>query len=142
MTDVLPAYQSAFDWCLVEYSALNSGGAEKFSMSGVAYTNGFTMRSGTGEFEIGNYWGVWNLNGQYKTLSGILGHVDSTTNGDGLIQVFCDGVLKNELELKADMLGEAVSINVSGVNQLKLVWGTGNPGIGYGTYGIGNPVLK
>ena len=99
------------------------------------------MRGGTGD-NLGSYWGVWNLNGQYTTLSGILGHVDGTENGSGLLQVFGDGVLKNEFALSAGMLGADLSINVSGINQLKLVWGTGNPGMGYGTYGIGNPILK
>jgi len=146
MTDILPAYQTGSENIYEEYSALASGGAEAFSMAGVKYLNGFIFTS-TGHFPEKDY-AIYNLNGQYSSISGVLAHVDDrpvyADSGDRgeKLQVFLDGRLIEEYALSADMPPKAVSIIVAGGNQLKLVWDTGSFFNGTNVYGIGNPILK
>ncbi len=133
MTDVLPAYQSSGDYR--EYSALKSGGTESYNMGGIKYTDGMIL-SGR------DTWAVWNMNGQYSSLSGVLCHVDG---GNGIIwegsaiQVFCDGVLRDEFPVSSDMAPRQIHIDLRGVNQLKIV---ANSQIIVGEFGVGNPVLQ
>ena len=134
MTDILPAYLYSDPFNYVEFSAIKSGGAERFGLGGVTYTNGFT-------FIGNNTWAVWNLNNQYETLGGVLCRIDGDYGGvaDGtVLQVFSDGVLKAEWPLTANMAPRDISIDLRGVNQLKMEL----KGWNGGTFGIGNPVLE
>ena len=134
MTDIAPAYQtSGSDF--KEYSALKSGGAESFSLGGVKYVDGITMPVFDGR------WGVYNLNGQYASLSGIICHLDgsSSISDGGVIQFFCDGVLAKEVSVSTDMFPQDLFVNLVGVNQLKIV---AVPTWNGGYIGIGNPILK
>jgi hypothetical protein len=134
MTDILPAYQtSGSDY--KEYSALKSGGAESFSLGGVKYVNGITLPVFDGR------WGVYNLNGQYTSLNGTICHVDgsSAISDGGAIQFFCDGMLVKEVPVSTDMLPQDISINLTGINQLKIM---AAPQWNGGYVGIGNPILQ
>jgi hypothetical protein len=123
-------------------------------MANVKYLNGMTFVS-AGHFPE-NDWSVYNLNGQYTAISAVLAHVDGTgvhvhgggqdifgnpVGGDKL-QIFADGKLVGEYELATDMPPKNISLDVKGVNQLKLVWNTGNWADGTNVYGLGNPVLQ
>lgn len=145
MTDVLPAYESGAEGLYKEYSAIKSGGTESFSMAGTKYLDGFVFVS-AGHFPERD-WAVYNLNGQYRTFSAVLSHVDGTTTynhrePNSKIQIFLDGVLKPEYEIDVDMPPKNVSFDVIGANQLKIVWSTGSWVNGTNTYGFGNPVLS
>ncbi|GHV43168.1 hypothetical protein FACS189490_13190 [Clostridia bacterium] len=154
MTDICPAYETGSEGLYTEYSAIASGGASSFAMTGVKYLNGMTFRS-TGHFPEKD-WAVYNLNGQYAAISAVLAHVDGTdvhvhgggqdifgnpVGGDKL-QVFADGKLVGEYELTTDMSPKNIPLDVKGVNQLKLVWNTGDWSGGTNVYGFGNPVLR
>jgi hypothetical protein len=142
LPDILPAYQSndQHGYNYVEYSAFKSGGAERFRMGGVVYTNGFTF-NGNGS------WAVYNTNGQFTKLTGVLCHVDGHggfTNENAVWQIWCDGVLVDEWPISNDMAPRNVSIDLRGVNQLKIQ----TAGVGrydlrdIGLFGLGNPILE
>ncbi|MDR1299435.1 MAG: hypothetical protein LBJ84_04215 [Oscillospiraceae bacterium] len=134
MTDVLPAYQMSDSYRYKEYSEIASGGTESFNMGGVKYLNGFTMPTGGGD---GN-WAVWNLNGQYSAFSATLCHVDGEYNYDGTIDVFYDGVLRESYDVTSDMSPRTATLDLRGVNQLKIAWRTTYGGT---RYGFGNPIV-
>jgi hypothetical protein len=135
MTDVVPAYQTSSDYYYTEYSALKNGGADKFSMGGVVYTNGITLNAR-------DAWAVYNLNGQYTSLSGVFCHVDGDITGttDGATWlIYCDGMLAAEWKLTNDMAPQNVSVDLRGVNQLKIQTQTS---WSIGKFGLGNPIIK
>ena len=139
MTDVTPAYQTS-GRNYKEYSAIKSGGSEKFSLSGNTYTNGFTFNHSA--------WAVYNLNGQYTSFEATFGHVDGSDTGkyrNASIRIYCDGIMRAELEVSDDMYAHPVSLNLTGVNQLKIISANVdgvNDGFFWGEYGFGNPILR
>ncbi len=119
LTAISPAYQTGGN-AYKEYSSYKSGGTESFSMAGIKYTDGMTFNA---DINVINdvSWAIYNLNSSYKTLAFTVGHVDNTYNGDSTVmQIFYDGKLEKEVELSPDMYPEKVSLNVNGVNQLKI----------------------
>jgi len=145
MTDILPAYQSENPTRYREYSAYKSGNTETFNMGGVKYLNGFTLMSdgfydavGDGGVLVNN-WAVWNLNGQYSSMSAVLCHIDGTSVGTGVVEIYYDGVLSERIDVAPDMAPKTLNLSLNGVNQLKIMWGAYQSGT---TYGIGNPILR
>ena len=138
MLDVVRAYQSGGN-PYVEYSSKESG-AESFSMGGVKYLDGMTFNADINIFDDVS-WAVYNLGGKYRTLEFTACHVDGTDLGDDtVLQVFYDGELKEEIPLSPDMLPVDVSLDLTGVNQLKLqVPSSGSNGP---LYGVGNPKIS
>lgn len=105
---------------------------ETFLMGGTSYTNGFTL-GGTNN-------AIFNLNNQYKSLSFLVGHVDETDMGDAQIKIYLDGVLKKEYNASAEALPQKMTIDLTGVNQLKIeVTDTNN---WFPKYGFGNMIVK
>ena len=139
MTDAVPAYESGGN-PYKEYSALKSGGTEYFSMGGVKYTNGMTFNADDNIFEDVS-WAVYNLGRKYSVIEFVLCHVDGSYIGrENTLHVFYDGVLKEEIPLAPDMSPKDISLDVSGVNQLKLqVYPSGGDGP---LYGLGNPMIQ
>ena len=135
MPDIVPAYQVYGNYS--EYSALRDGGVQNFSMGGVRYVDGMTFHWGGGAV----CWAVYNLNGQFTSLSGVLGTVDGQIghrqDGGSVFRVFADSRMVFELFLSNDMHPRDLSINVAGVNQLKIELTDS-----MGTIGIGNPIIQ
>jgi tetratricopeptide (TPR) repeat protein len=130
--DVSPAYQQAGNYD--EYSLKVSGGTDSFYMGGIRYTDGMTMSSSNDPV-----WGVYNLASQYSSLEFVLSHVDKTNNYNGKLQIFYDGILHEEYPLTPDMPPRMISLDVTGVSQLKISFKIE----GYDTfYGCGNPILS
>ena len=66
-------------------------------------------------------WAIYNLEEKYTSLEFTVCHVDGTYNGDATsLQIFYDGNLSQEIPLKPDMSPKKVTIDLTGVNQLKL----------------------
>lgn len=139
MLTVAPAYHAGGN-PYKEYSYNDNSGTETFSMGGVKYTDGMTFNADINIFDDVS-WAVYNLGGNYNTLEFTVGHVDGTFNGsENTLQIFFDGELSKEIPLSPDMLPESVTLDVSGVKQMKmqvLASGNDNP-----FYGVGNPILK
>ncbi len=139
MIEVVPAYHCGGN-AYTEYCSLDSGGTETFSMGGVKYSNGMTFSADCNVFNDIS-WAIYNLEGKYTSLEFTVCHVDGTYNGDAtVLQIFYDGNLSQEIPLKPDMSPQKVSIDLTGVKQLKLQ--VPASGADVPLYGVGNPLIK
>ena len=55
------------------------------------------------------------------------------------IKIYCDGVLKEEFNVKGEALPQKVTVEITGVSQIKIVAGNVNS---YGQYGFANVTVK
>jgi hypothetical protein len=137
LTDVVPAHQTNAGNSYKEFSALQSGGVDRFSLGGVTYTNGMTFRHGN------ELWAVYNLNGRFTSLSGIVSQLDGVSNSDdhAVIRFLVDGRMVLEIPIAGHMSPQDFNINLLGGNQLRIETSTGGRG-GNVNVGIGNPVIE
>ncbi len=124
LLDVLTPYSSS------DYKAYING--ETMQMGGNAYTNGFTLTpwSGTGN-------AVFNIDAKYTTLSFIVGHIDNTRKESATIKIYCDGILKKEFSMNAEALPQKITVDITGVKQLKFEMSTYEA-----DYGFANVTVK
>ena len=101
---------------------------ETFAMGGKAYTNGFSLREG---------YALFNIDSNYSTLSFTVGHCDGTDMNSTTIKIYCDGILKKEIQMTAEDLPQKVTVDITGVNQLKI-----DSSQYYGAYGFANVTVK
>lgn len=135
LTDVCPAYD--FDEWRYEESTSSNG--KNFSMAGDLYTRGFTVTPYNCESVISLY----NLNGQYNTLSFIAGHVDGTANQNLELRIYADNELIKIIKLKHNQMPSTYNVNINSALQLKIeavnpegdTWAQA-------TYGIANAVIE
>lgn len=106
LLDVLTPYSNS------QYKAYING--ETMQMGGNAYTNGFTL---TAHYNTGN--AVFNIDAKYSTLSFMVGHIDNTDKKDVTIKIYCDGILKKEFNMSAEQLPQKITLDITGVKQLK-----------------------
>ena len=140
MVDIVPAYESGGNG-YKEYSTTKEGATDYFTMAGVKYTNGITFDADINILSDGITWAVYNLNNEYTSLEFVICHVDGTYLGNETsLQIFHDGILKEEIPLKPDMMPKSVSLDVTGVTQLKMQ--VHESGLDHPLYGLGNPILK
>ena len=99
-----------------------------FTMGGEEYTNGFIL-----SFHGKAY---FNLNGNYKVISGIIGHTYSSSCENQAV-FYIDGIPKYTIVVGKDELPKPFEINIEGANQLIIEYQSG----GYG-YGLGFAKLK
>ena len=91
--------------------------AKSFSMAGHKYTNGM---------KTAYYWdekhpyALFNLNGQYSTLSFIMGHVGDSRS-DGRVLIYLDGKLTDEFEIGAEDLPSKVEVDLNYALSMKIV---------------------
>ncbi len=124
LLDVCKPYQSS---CYTEFV-----NGETFSMGGKEYTNGFVFNDDSNEFAL------FNVDGNYSALSFILGRIDGTGIHDAKIKLYCDGVLAREVSVKGDALPEKVIVDITGVNQIKIVGEI----YGYANWGFANVTVE
>lgn len=106
LLDVCPPYQSQG---LVTYQT-------DFKMDGNTYTHGFySMYSFYGCF------GLFNLNGEYATLSCDIGHIQGEADKNGQIEIFLDGELSQVIEIPSEALVKHYDIPLHNALQLKIV---------------------
>lgn len=135
MLEAVPAYQWGGN-PYKEYKSQNSGGVESFSMGGKKYVDGMTFNP-----RSESTWSVYNLDGKFNSLDFTVCHVDGTANGDPtVLQIFYNSSLYKEVELSPDMFPQEISLDLSGIQQLKFqVLHT----YSYeAVYGIGDPVIN
>jgi len=131
----LKAYQSKGNY--KEYSAKESKNSESFTMAGQEYFDGFTFKC---KVYQGGIWSVYYLEGRYSRLQFTLCHVDGTDVGEkNTFKIICDDVVTEEIEVSADMAPKQITLDVSGVEQLKFQMGDDRAG--EPVYGVGNPIL-
>ena len=107
---------------------------ETIAMGGKTYTNGFTLGG-----KNGDEYAIFNIDSQYALFSFLVGHRDGTDMNNATIKIYCDGVLKEELNVRSDDLPRKVSLDITGVNQLKVVAFGVNM---YTSYGFANVTVK
>ena len=140
LTEAVPAYQSG-GGAYKEYSSVKSSNTEHFSMAGVKYYDGMTFSTSYSSISDTVTWAVYNLNEEYSKLEFTVCHVDGTgiRHRDTALQVIYDGIVVEEIALSPDMAPKAISLDVSGVTQLKLQVGVSAGD--HPLYGLGNPML-
>jgi hypothetical protein len=120
LVDEAPAYDWNYDKIADfyhEYSAKKSGGSESFVIGGETYTNGIVFTAY--ESSSPAVWCVYNLDGNYRGLDFVVGHIDKTGLHYSNLYVYIDGKQCKYLRLMPDMVPTAVSIDITGVKQLK-----------------------
>lgn len=106
------------------YTEKNSG--EFMEMGGTRYSGGFQL--GT---SLETSYAIFNLNGQYTKISGIIGHVDGSGDSDEVVTISLDGVLKEAIDIAYIDLPRDFSINVTGVKQLIIERSSGSTQTGF-----------
>ena len=102
------------------------------TMAGQKYANGFTLHQGSG----GGF-ALFNLNGQYNTLSFDLGHVDGGTLYNSTLNIYLDGELAFSTDMTAEMLPKHFDIPLYAALQMKIETGKWGEG-----YAIANVEIK
>ena len=87
-----------------------------YTMAGQKYANGFSLSSLSGCYAL------FNLNGNYDTLSFTVGHVDDDAYGGNYIyRIYLDGKLAYSVDVNKDMLPQRHEMDLSGAVQMKIV---------------------
>ena len=102
---------------------------ETVSMGGKTYTNGFTLGG-----DYYDEYAIFNVDKQYTSVNFLIGHIDGTDLNNVTVKIYCDGVLKTELTINADALPQKLTVDITGVSQLKIV----TEGNRYAYYGFAN----
>lgn len=108
---------------------------ETIAMGGKTYTNGFTL----GGDNYSDEYAIFNVDSQYTSFNFLIGHKDGTDMNAAKVKIYCDGILKKELDVKGDALPQKVAVDITGVSQIKIVVGNVNR---YGQYGFANVTVK
>ncbi len=93
------------------------------TMAGEKYANGMKISWG---------YALFNLNGQYNTLSFDVGHIDGETMADKVLNIYLDGELSFSVDLTGEMLPTHYEVPLHNALQMKIELG------GDYWYGIGN----
>ena len=119
LTAVCPAYEWQDDRYF-EYAIKTYDGTDVWSIAGVKYTSGLTWWIGK-HVSNGMSFSIYNLDGKYTEISGVLGHLDGCSQENSSLQIFYDGVLKDEIPLTYNMPPHPLTLDVHGVAQLRFV---------------------
>ena len=95
-----------------EYRLVNN---EFFTMSGKKYTNGFVLGDHAYKSEA-----LFNLNGQYNSVSFTVGHIDGSKNINDKLNIYLDGIIAYDMELKYDDVAKTVTVPLNGALQMKI----------------------
>ncbi len=87
-----------------------------FVMSGKKYTNGFVLNNGYKHSSEA----LFNLEGEYSSLSFTVGHIDDTEQADVTLNIYLDGIIAYTKELKYDDVASNVTIPLDGAKQMKI----------------------
>lgn len=116
MVDVNMPYE--YDDDNVKFYTLGNG--KSFSMANQSYTNGMSM--GLPYYAKHESYALFNLNGEYETMTMKVGHIDGTPMYDGVLSVYLDGKLAQEIKVKAEELPQNVVIPLNHALSMKLTF--------------------
>ncbi len=122
LMDVCPPYEKKYVYT-----------PASFSLAGTTYTHGFTI----GEWGTG--YALFNLNGNYETLSCDIGHLDGASMVDAKFEIYLDGDLSQVIEMDAEDMVTHFDIPLHHALQLKIVYEGDNSS---GRYGFANCELS
>lgn len=117
------------------YSSKNFDERKDLVLGGDPVRGGFTLQGFVGDYC------AFNLKGEYKHLSGIIGNEDGPSSGDFELSVYGDGDELATYSIKAGKLPVDISLDIQGVKELKFE--VIKTYAGYtDTLGFGNMTLK
>ena len=149
MLQVVPAYQSQSSYSgfinragkYTEYkSNSNKGNGDgTFKIAGVEYNNGavWTSTNNSSRYYSDQVYALYNLEGKYKTMRAVAGPVEGTTNTNGKMVIYGDEKIIREITLTPDMIAANITIDVTGVKQLKIMVESYNSAM----YGLGRMII-
>ncbi len=109
---------------------------ETFVMGSVEYTNGFVL--GTSRYSSG--YAIFNIDGNYSTVSFSVGHTDESAMSNTDLKIYCDGILKDAYTINCEALPQRITVDVTGVKSLKIE--TCDADRSNVRYGFGNVIVK
>ncbi len=109
-----------------------------FTMSGKKYTNGFVLDAQYFSGKIAE--AMFNLNGEYKSLTFTVGHIDGTELYNAQFDVYIDGIIAYTTTLKYDDVAKKITIPLDGALQMKFV--LTHPAYSSSTYGFSEGVFE
>lgn len=99
----------------------HNGGVFKFEsnqffvMSGKKYTDGFVLSNAKDCPEA-----LFNLDGQYDSVTFTVGHVDGYANQNPMLEIWLDGEIAFETQLKYDDVAKKITVPLKGALQMKI----------------------
>ncbi len=90
-----------------------TNGNDSLSMGGKTYKNAFML-----DFYANNGSASYNIDGKYKTLTGIAGVPKNYSVGT-TVNIYGDNTLLTTMDISPDQLPQKFSVNVSGISNLK-----------------------
>ena len=119
LTETLAPYNTS------NISIFKLDNSRKLNVTGVEYRTGYQFGYKSSM--------IFNLNGQYSEIKGIIGHSGtSTTKGEKKLDIYFDGTLYDTIVIDLLELGKEITIPVSGVNQLRLESSPSHDLLGFG----------
>lgn len=88
---------------------------------------------------------LYNLGGRYTNLQGVLGQINDSGGGSGVVAIFLDDRLYAEYTVSPGMANTNISVNVTGVNTLRIEFtrtSTTNRLNANGDYGLANVTIR
>ena len=138
-----PADEQAVPHYLTPYQLVNmdtydNDEVEAFYMMGTEYKHG-VVPDNYNSFRQALY----NLDGEFSQVTLEVGHIDNERNGSANLYVYADGTVINTLELTSDMITQKITIDTTGVLQLRLDMDGGDAGYGFANIlGFGGHTLE
>lgn len=116
LTDVCPPYGGE------NYKIITSGKGEFLNMGGKKYTNGIKLKYSSG-------FALSSLNGEFKSMSFILGRPDEDNIVDTTVNIFVDDVLIKSIEVDGEALPQKYDIPLNYGLHLKIATDNDDVGI-------------
>jgi hypothetical protein len=113
-TEVLQPYEVSHNrsWNVVNYAHVTS-----VTVAGRSYGSAISMTF----YDSGQHpFGLYNLDGQFTTITGIVGRVSGSDRNDAILNFIGDGRVIESFSLRVDDMPREVTINVRGVRQLRI----------------------
>lgn len=106
-----------------------------FEMGGKSYTDGIVFLLPV------TCYALYNLDGQYTSLTFDIGHVDGSHLGTAELCIYLDGTLTQTVELDGNALPETITVALSNASQLKLEM-KASANDGSQKYGLANGIFE
>jgi hypothetical protein len=108
---------------------------QMFKMLGDSYAHGAVLDPGP----AGDVYAMYNLRGKYKSIRGILGHIDGSSDSSGVFVIELDGSVYAEYPLNPPMLTQEIFIDVTNVQLMQFSIRGAHDG---SHYGFGNVTIE
>lgn len=106
---------------LAPYQSEHYNTPTTISMAGKKYANVIDLSANRMiSYRMHGGWALYNLNGEYQTLSFDMGHVDDCAMENGTLNIYLDGELSFSVDMNAEDLPKHFTVPLYGALQMKL----------------------